>query len=1117
MRCPNCQFENHIDVKFCEECGFNLKAHCPKCGNKNVFGINFCGECGFNLSEPYPLKGEPKACPDDERKYVTVLFSDLSGYTAMTERLDPEEVKEIVSRVFGEIAQVVIKYEGFIEKFIGDAVVAIFGVPRSHEDDPVRAIKTAIEAHKLVEQISDKLEGKIGKPLTIHSGINTGLVVTGEVKLDQGTHGLAGEAINIASRLQDLANTGEIVVGYETYRQSEGFFNFEMLDATKVKGKSKPLHIYRLISPKDKPVTIRRLSGLKADLIGRKTEMAQLNEAFQKLMDGKGSLISICGEAGTGKSRLMEDFKEGLQVENVQVLEWHAYQYSQNISYFPLIDFLNRALMIREADPPAVIREKVQTGVEDIVGKRDHIVPFIGSLYSLSYPEMDNISPDVWKYRLQEGVKAIISGLARRMPTIFYLEDLHWADTSFLELLRNALSKVRTPALVICTYRPPFHLFESLQHRALPGTFKELRLHDLSPLESQSMVASLLKTDSIPPALSRFVKDKVEGNPFYLEEAINSLIESEALIQNDDIWRLHKKISDLEISPSVQGIISARIDRLEKNAKRILQKASVIGRVFHYDILKKITVNENQIDKWLEQLESLDLIRIRSQHPYVEYVFKHALTQEAVYNGLLKKERQKIHELIGLVMEKRFHQRLPEFYETLAFHFKQGKLANKAVEYLMNSAKKSFLRFAVEESHQYYKDAFEILSQKLTDKKYRDSQIIDLLNEWSLIFIWRGAPAELIDIFRAHEELAESLGDDEKLGMFYSELGIALCHREQFEESYKYQYKSLKLGQKINSLKVIGHACYRLAVACANLGRLDEAVDYGEYAFHLSEDPNAELPITRSAWGLMNSYWYRGDIQNLRELGEKLLRLGKNISDVRHIAMGEMALGLSLFYSGNFEPAILNFKSALKTSIDPLLVQFSTIFLGYVYLADKQYEEALHVLEKVMRFSEMHSIEFLGTPALAFRGCALSATGTVDKGLQLIGKAMAVWEKTNRRYGIAFGHIVYGQLYLRIVEGEGPKSIFFIIKNIRSLIRLVPGAARKAEEHLSLAIKISSEIGARVLLGQAHLGLGCLYRSKKRTEKARESILEAIRVFEKIEANGFLKQSKEILNSLSSC
>ena len=1114
MRCQNCQFDNHIDVKFCEECGFKLKAYCPKCGNKNVFGMNFCGVCGFNLSDPYPLKDEPKAGSDDERKHVTVLFSDLSGYTAMTERLDPEEVKEIVSRIFGEIAQIVLKYEGFIEKFIGDAVVAIFGVPRSHEDDPIRAIKTAIEVQKMVEQISPKLEEKIGKPLAIHSGINTGLVVTGEVKLDQGTHGLAGDAINIASRLLNIANAGEIVVGHETYRQSEGFFNFETLDATKLKGKSKPLPIYRLISTKDRPLTIRRLSGLKADLIGRNAEMAQLHEAFQKLMEGKGSLISICGGAGTGKSRLVEDFKECLQVENVKVLEWHAYQYSQNISYFPLIDFLNRALMIREADPPSVIREKVQTGVEDLVGKRDHIVPYIGSLYSLSYPEMENISPEEWKYRLQEGVKAIISGLARRMPTIFFLEDLHWADTSFLELLRNALSEVRTPALVICTYRPPFILFKSHQRSAMSGSYQELRLHDLSPLESQNMVASLLKVDSIPSELSRFVKEKVEGNPFYLEEAINSLIESEALIQNDDMWRLHKKISDLEISPSVQGIISARIDRLEKDAKRILQKASVIGRVFHYDILKRITVNEDQIDKWLEQLESLDLIRTRSRHQYIEYVFKHALTQEAVYNGLLKKERQKIHELIGLVMEKRFHHRLPEFYETLAYHFKQGKLANKAVEYLMNSAKKSFSRFAVGESHQYYKDAFELLSQNLTDKKLRDSQIIDLLNEWGLVFIWRGAPAELIDIFRIYEEIAESLEDEEKLGMFYSELGIALCHREQFEDSYEYQYKSLKLGQKVKSLKVVGHACYRLAVVCANLGRLDEAVKYGEQAFHLSEDPNAELPFTRSAWGLINAYWYRGDIKNLSELGEKLLRQGRKISDVRHIAMAEMALGLSLFCRGNYESAIRNLKSALKTSIDPLLIQFSTIFLGYVYIADKQYKEALNVLEKVMRFSEMHSIEFLGTPSLAFRGCALAASGSLDKGLKFIGKAMAVWEKTNRRYGIAVGHIMYGQLYLRIVEGEGPKSIAFIIKNIRSIVRLVPGAARKAEEHLSMATKISGEIGARVLLGQAHLGLGCLYRAKKRTEKARESILEAISIFEKIEANGYLKQSEEVLNSL---
>jgi class 3 adenylate cyclase len=535
MKCPKCQFENPESVKLCGECGAELEKICPKCNYSNPPRFKFCGECGHNLTETAEKEKKAPAV-ESERKHVTVLFSDLSGYTSMTERLDPEEVKEIMSRIFGEIAQVVTKYEGFIERFIGDAVMAIFGVPKVHEDDPVRAIKAAIEIHELVERFSPQLETKIGQALSMHSGINTGLVVTGEVKLDQGTHGLTGDAINTASRFQGLAKAGEILVGYETYRQTEGYFEFEELEAAKVKGKEAPVSVYRMLSPKDKPVTVHRLSGMRADLIGRKAEMARLYEALQVLREGKGSIISISGDAGTGKSRLIEDFKASLDLGKIQFLEGHSYAYAQNIPYFPLIDFLNRAFRIEEADSPERVREKVQSGVEGLLGKREHMVPVIGSLYSLSYAELEDVSPELWKYRLQEGIQAILSAQAQKMPTIFFIEDLHWADISFLELLRQALSEIRHPALVLCTYRPPFSLFTGHQLGSQPGNYHEIRVQELSPSEAQDMVGSLLKTDSLPPDLMRFVQDKAEGNPFYLEELINSLIESDALVQDDGIY-----------------------------------------------------------------------------------------------------------------------------------------------------------------------------------------------------------------------------------------------------------------------------------------------------------------------------------------------------------------------------------------------------------------------------------------------------------------------------------------------------------------------------------------------------------------------------------------------------
>ncbi len=485
-----------------------------------------------------------------------------------------------------------------------------------------------------------------------------------------------------------------------------------------IKGKSEPIRIYKVIAQKEQPIKIHRLHGFQAELIGRKVEMNQLTDVARKLKEGRGAVFSIYGPAGTGKSRLVQEFKASLDLEEIQWLEGHAYPHSQNTPYFPLIDLLNRSLQIEEGDPPERVKEKIESGVSSLVGENTDFIPYIGSLYSLSYPEIDEISPAFWKTQLQKAIQTILSSLAQRAPTIVRLEDLHWADPSFLELIRLLLSDSRDPILFLCVYRPIISLFTSHQISAMAHPYQEIRLQDLSTSESQGMVESLLTTETIPAELQRFLQDKVEGNPFYIEEVINSLIESDTLIRDNGNWKLTKSITESEISSTIHGVISGRLDRLEKESKRILQEASVIGRTFFYEILNRITELEHQIDRSLRSLERLDLIRARALQPDLEYIFKHALTQEVVYNGLLKKERQAIHERIGLVMEQLFQDRLPEFYETLAYHFQQGQSIIKAVQYLMKAGEKSLKRYAVEEAHQYYRDAFDLLSNK--PEKTRD-------------------------------------------------------------------------------------------------------------------------------------------------------------------------------------------------------------------------------------------------------------------------------------------------------------------------------------------------------------------------------------------------------------
>ena len=1113
MNCPNCQAENPETKKFCRKCGGKLLLSCPQCGTEVLPDDDFCGDCGQNLERAVATE-EPAPELEGERKYVTVLFSDLSGYTAMSEKLDPEEVKEIMSRIFGEIAQVVAKYGGFIEKFVGDAVMALFGIPKTHEDDPVRAIRAAREIHDLIENISPEIEKKIGQHISMHTGINTGLVVTGEMDTERGIHGASGDTINLASRLQGLAKTGEILVGQDTFRQAEGHFTFESLEPTMVKGKREPVNVHKVLSQKEKPLTIRRLSGMRSDLVGRKAELDQLEEAVETLREGKGRIFSICGGAGTGKSRLVEEFKATLDLDQIQWLEGHAYAYSQNIPYFPLVDFLNRVFRIEEDDPPENVREKLGSGIEDLVDNKEDVVPYVGRLYSLSYPEVEDVSPELWRTRLQEGIQTIFSALAKRSPTVFFLEDLHWADPSFVELLRHACLEIRQPAIVLCVYRPTFTLFTGHQLSSIGRNYQEIQTQDLSLSDAQDMLESLLKTKNIPSDLKRLVQNKAEGNPFYLEELVNSLIESEMLIRDNGTWKITRPINDSDISSSIHGLISGRLDRLEKETKRILQEASVIGRAFLYEILLKITGLHENIERGLSTLERLDLIRARSLQPDLEYMFKHPLTQEVVYNGLLKKDRQEIHEQIALVMEIVFKERLSEFYETLAFHFARGQSVIKAVNYLVKSGEKSLSRYAVEEAHQYYREAFDILAPKEAKTKEEKLILIDILNSWGYAYYYLGDIKGFIALFRSQKEMAESLDDKPRLGMFYTWLGVALFMAGKVTNSYEYLRKALDLGESSGNEKVVGYACTWLCWTCAELGLFDEGIGFGERGRKIAKSfPSDQYLFFKPLGGLSYIYFMKGDTGRVIEGSKVLLDYGETNSNNRSKVFGHWVDAWGYILTGDMESAQKSCKNAADVALDPFYYQFPRIGLGYAYLLGGLFEEGEDVLQSSLKFCEKNGIGQLSQVAHLSLASTLIAKGQMKQGLSMLEEAQQVLIKNNRKFWSAQSEYVFGKVYSQIATGPTP-AFSLMTKNIGFLAKNAPFAGKKAEEHFARAIEIAKELGAKGLLGTANLDLGLFHKSKKRNDQAREYISEAIRIFEDCEAEIYLKQAKEALESL---
>ena len=1127
MECPECQVENRDEAKFCKKCGAELILVCPACGHKYERDCSFCDECGQILCAPSQSEPSTKTtiqqedidstfdekdrvCTpiEGERKYAAILFSDLSGYTAMSEKLDPEELKEIMSRIFGEIAQVVANYEGFIEKFIGDAVMAIFGVPKAHEDDPIRAIKAAKEIHDLVDKISPQIEKRIGQSICMHSGVNTGVVVTGAINLEEGIHGVAGETVNIASRLCDLASKGLILVGSDTYKRAESHFLFENLEPTMVKGKKDPIQVYKVLSAKEKPETVHRLKGLRANLTGRKAELSELVDAVENLKKGEGRIFSICGTAGTGKSRLVEEFKKSIDLKRIQWVEGHAYAYSQNISYFPFIDLLNRLFQIDDDDPPENRKIKVESGIENLLGKNEFF-PFIGSLYSINYTEVETVSPEFRKSRLQEAAKAIISALARKGPTIFFLEDLHWADPSFVELLHYTLLHTREPAIVLCAYRPIFNLYTSHQLSGIKKIYQEIRLKDLSPSEALDMLESLLKSETIPSNLKRFVQQKAEGNPFYLEELVNSLIESETLIKKNNAWEITKPITESDISPTIHGLIAGRLDRLEQEIKRILQEASVIGRAFLYDILKKITEVAERIDRDLSTLERLDLIRTKSLQPDLEYMFKHPLTQEVVYNSLLKKDRQAIHEQVAKVMEQNFEDRLPEFYETLAFHYRQGNSMDKAVNYLIKSGEKSVERFTVDEAHQYYKEAFEILS-KIPDRSEKEQEtLIGLFDKWSLVFYYRGDFAGQIKLLEAHEDIAATLKDKSKQGMFFAWLGWAYFFRGKAEKSYQYLIKALSVGEEIEDQRTIGYACTWLSFTCAGLGRMDEGIAFGERAQKISGMFKRDhYMYFKSLSGIGFAYVWKGDVQKVFDIANSIVDYGQSHSNPRAKVMGYWIRQFGCLVEGDYEGVVQWMRAGIELLVDPLYKSIGGLYLGIGLMLAGQTKEAEERLNEFVSWSHENGNEIMELQAQWFLGMASISNGKMSQGLRLMEHSQQRTLEYNTPTLYAYGEILLGNLYLQIVDKSVSMSFSTAARNIGFLAKNVPFASKKAEEHFNKALETAREIGAKALHGHASLGIGRLYKVKRKRDQAYNYIRKAIKMFEKCEADDSLKLAK---------
>jgi len=700
----------------------NMK--CPKCQNENSEEAKFCQECGNSLiAASEAVRTSP--IPEAERKRVTALFSDLTGYTAMTERLDPEEVKEITGRIFDGVKTVVSKYGGFIENFAGDGVLVLFGIPKAHEDDPIRAIRAAREIHSLVEALGPRYETKVGSTLSMHSGINTGLVVTAEVDPEKRTHGVTGDTINVASRLSDLAEARDILVGSDTFRASQSQFIFQSLKPAKVKGKSKHIPIYKVLSEKTSTVGVSQEMQVSSEMVGRDQELAKLELHILKAVNGKGSVVNVFGEPGVGKSRLLAELRQRDVISRVSFLEGRSISIGKNLSFHPIIDLFKQWATIKGNDTQAEASNRLETTIRRVCGdEADEIFPFVATLMGMKLSgkhsqRVDGIEGEALEKLILKNVRELLIRSSALIPVVIVMEDLHWADTTSLELLESLFRLTRNHRVVfINVFRPGYWKGDDRKVETLPewlpdADFAEVAIKPLDRQTGEALVNSMLQVKGLPHTVKQQIVDRAGGNPFFMEEIVRSLIDEGAIVRTNGDFQVTEKIDHVVIPSTINDVLIARIDRLEEQTRDLIKIASIIGRSFFDRILKEVADSIEGVDERLAYLKDTQFINDRMRMEELEYLFKHALAQEAAYESTLIQQRKELHLKVAQSIEKIFQERVHEFYGMLAHHYSMGEDEEKAEEYLIKAGDEALKSSASSEALYYFQDAIKLYTKNM--------------------------------------------------------------------------------------------------------------------------------------------------------------------------------------------------------------------------------------------------------------------------------------------------------------------------------------------------------------------------------------------------------------------
>ena len=724
MKCPKCNSENRETAKFCGKCRAKLLPICPNCGTENPFDNIFCDECGHDLRESNkeqpidyskPNSHTPKHLADKilttrsslegERKIVTVLFADVANYTSMSEKLDPEDVLRIMDGAFKIMMDETHKYEGTINQFTGDGIMSIFGAPVAHENHAQRACYAALSIQSAMEGYSAKINHTYGCDFKIRIGINSGPVIVSAIGDDlRMDYTAVGDTTNLSARIQQASTPGQVWVSRETRNTIKDYFHLNPMGEITMKGKTEPQKIFQVISERT-GVRTRFDAGLVrgiTDLVGRRPEMEILRSAFEKAKSRNGQVIDVLGEAGVGKSRLVYEFRNIVGKE-VEFISGICIQHGRNINFLPIADILRNVFKIEEGITEKEAGDRIEKKVPQSLSE---MISFYRSLLSLKVeaPHFIALNPEGRKFGTFEAVKELLLEISNEKSLVLFLDDVQWMDKiteEFFAYLSRCI--LGHKVLMIAAYRPGGSPMWS------QGThYQRLGLEPLSSKSSVKLVRNVLGGVALEPDLEQKIVEKTEGNPFFVEEILRELVERGDLVKIDEQYVCKVPLDQCDIPKTIQGVLAARMDRLSEDLKRTMQVASVIGKDFAFRLLKSIMELGEELRTRLNNLVGLEILYEKALYPELEYIFKHALTQEVAYESMLKERRRNIHGRIAGAIEDLYADQLEEHYEILAHHYERSENVNKAVQYLMLAGEKSNQNSASQAAFEFFSKVFKL-------------------------------------------------------------------------------------------------------------------------------------------------------------------------------------------------------------------------------------------------------------------------------------------------------------------------------------------------------------------------------------------------------------------------